>query len=344
MTFSTFVLAAVFLVVLFIFPALGAPTNTGSFVHTDTHAVTCQDYQISWGGGTPPYTLILQDIAAPDSPLESDIVNATSLVWPPDVPAGTIVQLKLTDSSGTLAQSKTFSIENGTDTSCVKSRNTSLATNTFGEASSNSSAGFPSISGGLASTTASAVSPTSVFPTGVASTAVAPEYSSSSVASTSSSIGDSNTGPLSQGSKVLVAAILAPIAVFMLSVLLLLFLRLRRRNRRRESDPESMAVQSLQPVVISFSRSTTETSGSPTAYPPEKALPVPPDRPQVTADELQNAIDRIQEMYAIMRQAQRSSAGTGDSGRVLELQRQIEYLMADNAALGGQPPPEYESH
>jgi hypothetical protein len=103
-------------------------------------------------------------------------------------------------------------------------------------------------------------------------------------------------------------------------------------------------VQSLQPVAALFPRSITGTSGSPTVYPPEKALPVPPDRPQVTADELQNAIDRIQEMYAIMRQAQRSSASTGDSGRVLELQRQIEDLMAENAALGGQAPPEYESH
>jgi hypothetical protein len=35
MSFSTFVLAAVFLVVFFFLPALGAPTNTGSFVHTE---------------------------------------------------------------------------------------------------------------------------------------------------------------------------------------------------------------------------------------------------------------------------------------------------------------------
>ncbi|KAJ6631573.1 hypothetical protein B0H10DRAFT_501118 [Mycena sp. CBHHK59/15] len=45
-------------VALFIFSALAATsTGKGSGIHVDAHAVTCQDFSISWQGGIAPYHL-----------------------------------------------------------------------------------------------------------------------------------------------------------------------------------------------------------------------------------------------------------------------------------------------
>ena len=79
---------------------------------------------------------------------------------------------------------------------------------------------------------------------------------------------------------------------------------------------------------------------------PEKFLPAlpPPQTSQVTSEELQAALDRIQEMYEIMREMQSTSSSNAPTvERVAELQMQIEDLMADNAMLGGEQPPDYDS-
>jgi hypothetical protein len=77
----------------------------------------------------------------------------------------------------------------------------------------------------------------------------------------------------------------------------------------------------------------------------EKSLPAAPGQPHISPAELQEAIDRIQEMYGLIRdmqmQTQSSASNAGANERVVELQRQIEHLMADNAVLSGEQPPDY---
>ncbi|KAJ7772102.1 hypothetical protein DFH07DRAFT_803714 [Mycena maculata] len=132
-------------------------------------------------------------------------------------------------------------------------------------------------------------------------------------------------------------------------VLVLLFIFLRLRKSTREAPPfhdiENSADQDLPPAAVPFGTTTPEsgTGMSSGQYPSEKSLPVLPTGPQVSPDELQNVIDRIQEMYAIMREMQTQTSGGSENSRVLELQRQIEGLMVDNAVLSGEQPPEYES-
>ncbi|KAJ7496883.1 hypothetical protein FB451DRAFT_1209118 [Mycena latifolia] len=330
-------LDAILLAALFILSALAASTSS---VHTDAHAVTCQSFSISWVGGVAPFNLTLQDAAAPEPPLESVTQTDNSFVWIPNVPAGTTVLLQVNDSGGTLAQKSSFNVQKGTDTSCVVQANTSSGANLSGTTTVASSTGSTS-STGLASPTPSSVSAPISSP--LVSSSVSPTASSSSTSSSGSTT--STSLKVSGGRKV---AIAAPISVFLivLVLLFLLVLWVRKRRHRETSalDPETIAGQSSpsssSPSGIDpFSQSTSPTQ----YYSSEKGLPALPIQPQVTAEELQNAIDRIQEMYAILRQTQSSSANAGDDGRVIDLQRQIQDLMADNAVLSGESPPDYDS-
>ncbi|KAJ7686544.1 hypothetical protein B0H17DRAFT_1136856 [Mycena rosella] len=213
--------------------------------------------------------------------------------------SGTVVLFHINDSSGTLAETTHFVVENG------KPANAFLASPGSARVNVTSSTG---------STTPS-------------STPIPASPTSGSTSPPGSTV--SETGASSKSS-VAVAAIVTPISVVVLALVAGLVFLLWKRSRRFGNppieDPESIAGQS-SPID---------------QYPSEKILPAVPTQPQVTAEELQRAIDRIQEMYAIMRQAQRSSASAGDSGRVVELQRQIEDLMADNAVLSGEAPPNYD--
>ncbi|KAJ6589899.1 hypothetical protein DFH09DRAFT_1140380 [Mycena vulgaris] len=327
---------ATVLVALFILPALGA-SGTSS-VHTDAHAVTCQSFSISWVGGTAPFKLTLQDAAAPEPPLESVTQTDSSFVWIPNVPAGTTVALQISDSGGTLAQTSSFNVQKGTDTSCVIQPKPSFVANI------SSPANEPSSTGSSTSTTATlsiSASPSESSRSAISVPPTAPSPSISNLGSITNP-----TSEASGGRKVAAVAIVAPIvSVLVLLVMLFLLLRLRQKRRRANPtshDPESMASQSLSvqigPSTANFGTPVTSPD---LLYPSEKSLPAVPIQPQVSAQELQVALDRIQEMYAIMQQTQVSSATAGE---VSELQRQIQELVADNAALIGEPPPDYDSN
>ncbi|KAJ7169104.1 hypothetical protein C8R43DRAFT_945068 [Mycena crocata] len=158
----------------------------------------------------------------------------------------------------------------------------------------------------------------------VISAAFPPTMTSSSISSPSMSGAGPDASSLasSGGNKVEVVAIVVPSVVG-----LSLFATAKKKTRNPENVPN---------VEISERRLSVQSSS-------EKSLsPVPPQS-QVSPEELQNAVGRIQEMYAIIRQMQRSSSSAGDTGRVAELQRQIDQRMADNAVRSGEQPPEYYS-
>ncbi|KAJ7198587.1 hypothetical protein GGX14DRAFT_469913 [Mycena pura] len=304
---------------LFTSPSLGS--SSVSSVHTDAHAVVCQSFNIAWAGGTrQPLDVIslrLQNAAFPEPPLESVTQSAQNFVWTPNVPPGTAVLLQVNDSSGALAQTNTFIVQNGSDTSCVvPSLSTSPSASLF------------------ISTTAS----------------LSPPNPSSSGAANSIPFGSTNN-------KRVIAAIVVPICVLMLAALIFLFVRLRKSRRAKNpfEDPENIVERDSQPVSLNISPFESPVNVAPPAvnmesqHPreqPEKFLPAlpPPQTSQVTSEELQAALDRIQEMYEMMREMQSTSSSNAPTvERVAELQMQIEDLMADNAMLGGEQPPDYDS-
>ncbi|KAJ6631574.1 hypothetical protein B0H10DRAFT_501119 [Mycena sp. CBHHK59/15] len=122
----------------------------------------------------------------------------------------------------------------------------------------------------------------------------------------------------SGGTKVPIAAIVGPILVLLalgLAVILLLWRR-RRHSGNPFDDPEnSSSLPDLPPISLNidpFDSTTTQPANPPLLYPSEKSFPSAPVQPQVSPEQLQNAIGRIQEMYGIIQQMQNSSSVSGD--------------------------------
>lgn len=90
-------------------------------INTPSNAVVCQPLSIQWQGGVAPYYLsVLSGNDPTGSALENlGTVNGTSFIWKVNIAAGTSIDLTLRDSAGNIAQTAAFSINSGTDTSCV---------------------------------------------------------------------------------------------------------------------------------------------------------------------------------------------------------------------------------
>lgn len=102
--------------------AAQAAAAEGLTIDTPTRAVVCQPLEITWSGGQPPYHVRLVPGDQPAAPPLRDFgrQDGTSYTWTVDVPPNTSVGLTVEDSTGAVAQSATFGIYDGDDTSCVQ--------------------------------------------------------------------------------------------------------------------------------------------------------------------------------------------------------------------------------
>ncbi|MFD7169091.1 hypothetical protein [Streptomyces violascens] len=102
--------------------AAQAPTADQITINTPTNAVVCQPLTLTWSGGEPPYQLKLLPGDQPSGPALRDFgqQDGTTYTWTVDLPPGTSVGLTLQDSTGAIAQSAPFTINGGSDTSCVQ--------------------------------------------------------------------------------------------------------------------------------------------------------------------------------------------------------------------------------
>lgn len=91
-------------------------------INTPSNVVVCQPTLIDWSGGTPPYHLSILPGNQPSAPAIEDLGDhyGTSYTWVDDLEPGTSVMLALRDSTGAVAQTAPFTINSGSDTSCIK--------------------------------------------------------------------------------------------------------------------------------------------------------------------------------------------------------------------------------
>ncbi|GLB40427.1 putative secreted protein [Lyophyllum shimeji] len=132
-------------------------------VNTPFNPVVCQPVLISWSGGTPPYFLLLFSIFDGNQPngqalFDFGEVKGNSLTWKVNFQAGRSIGLTIRDSTGASAQSAPFSINGGTDTSCVgqnpvTSAGPSGAGNTSGGSTPAATNTSPATTGGSTPTT-----------------------------------------------------------------------------------------------------------------------------------------------------------------------------------------------
>ena len=121
----------------------------------------CQNYPVTFSGGTPPYNIyankegVYADIL---SPIGSGITG-TTYTWKVNLASGTAINLFITDANGQSNTSGGATIMGSNDSSCLGTANTSSAAAGGGSGSSTSSGSSPtSSSGGNSSRSTSAPS------------------------------------------------------------------------------------------------------------------------------------------------------------------------------------------
>jgi len=158
----------------------------GSFsINTPSNVVVCQPILIQWSGGTSPYFLsVLPGNDPTGTALESlGTFNGTSFSWKVNIAAGTAIGLTLRDSNGNLAQTASFTVNPGTDTSCVGQA-------VSGSAGTASATPLPSVSGTTGGNTG-----TTAGTTGTQTTNTGTRPSSTASGSSASSTSSSGASP-----------------------------------------------------------------------------------------------------------------------------------------------------
>lgn len=137
----------------FVALAVATAAVLGQQINTPASLTVCQPTLLSWSGGQAPYFLsVIPGGQASAAPLKDfDQQSDTSETWTVDIPAGTSITLKLTDSTGNTVYSSPVTISEGSSTSCL---------NAAGGASSaaSGSASASSATGAVSSAVASASS------------------------------------------------------------------------------------------------------------------------------------------------------------------------------------------
>jgi hypothetical protein len=90
-------------------------------VNTPANAVVCQPVLVSWQGGQSPYYLSVLPGNTPSGQALENLgtFNGTTFTWTVNIAAGTSIDLTVRDSSGQTAQTAPFTINAGSDSSCV---------------------------------------------------------------------------------------------------------------------------------------------------------------------------------------------------------------------------------
>lgn len=155
-------------------------------IESPASLIQCQPALLSWSGGEAPYFLAAIPGGQPSAAAIKDFGSQTgnSLTWNVDLPVGTSVTLRITDSKGNANYNSEVTIQAGSSTACLNASGSSAAS---GAASSATGAA----GGVVASATSGAASAASAASSGVASAASAASSGVASVASAARSAASS---------------------------------------------------------------------------------------------------------------------------------------------------------
>lgn len=176
MQFSSILLAGTAMAAVVFAQDSGKPN-----INTPNPLIQCQNFQVTFSGGTPPYNLYATKEGVYGAILSQigSGITGTSYTWKVNLAAGTAINLFITDATGQANTSGGATILSSNDSSCLGSANTSSAA-AGGSASSTSGSSSPSSSsssGGSRTTSAPSSSNTSTG--GSRSSSSAPSQTSS---------------------------------------------------------------------------------------------------------------------------------------------------------------------
>jgi hypothetical protein len=139
----------------FVALAVAATAVLGQQINTPASLTTCVPTLLSWTGGQAPYflSIIPGGQASAASLKDFDQQSDNQETWNVDLPAGTSITVKLTDSTGNTVYSSPVTIGAGSSTSCLNASGSSSAASATGASSSAAGA-----VGGASSAVSSAMS------------------------------------------------------------------------------------------------------------------------------------------------------------------------------------------
>ncbi|KAF7315064.1 MI domain-containing protein [Mycena indigotica] len=146
------------------------------------------------------------------------------------------------------------------------------------------------------------------------------QLSSSSASESSASTKTTGKATAARNDGLAIAAIVVPVCTLLVFLLIGLLVLLRRRRRQLRRGDNLNHFTDLENSENPFESPISSPSVAPGGGSMSE-----------------------KEMYTLIREMQNTTV-TGGNERIAELQRQIEDLMADNAMLSGELPPDYENH
>ena len=92
-----------------------------SITFSSQNAAQCDEFNVSWTGGTPSYTVTITSDIKPELTIPDEVfanLTTTSIVWTADRCPGEVIEIIVNDS-GRLASSVAFALNASTNTSCL---------------------------------------------------------------------------------------------------------------------------------------------------------------------------------------------------------------------------------
>lgn len=148
----------------FVALAVAAASVLGQQINTPASLTVCQPTLLSWSGGQAPYFLSVIPGGQASAAALKDFGEQTDNqeTWNVDLPAGTSITLKLTDSTGNTVYSSPVTIGAGTSTSCLNAA-ASGSSSAASSASGSSTASGTGVVGGASSAVSSAAASASSY-------------------------------------------------------------------------------------------------------------------------------------------------------------------------------------
>lgn len=146
-----------------LFAVLAALAVNAQTISTPAAVIQCQPARFTVSGGEPPYIVDVipgGQVSAPAIAFIGDDIQGPAFTWTPDLPAGSNITFRITDSTGSPQYSFPVVIQAGSSDACLNASASSVSTGavtTTGDSSSTES-NLPSQTVGGATTSAASSS------------------------------------------------------------------------------------------------------------------------------------------------------------------------------------------
>ncbi|WVR07122.1 hypothetical protein IAU60_004163 [Kwoniella sp. DSM 27419] len=170
-------------------------------IQTPASLIQCQPALLAWGGGAAPYYVAVIPGSQASAAAIKDFgeQTGTSMTWTVDIPAGTSITLKVTDSSGAVNYNQAVTIQPGSSNSCL----TAGAANVASRASASATSAI------VGSASMSSVSSATAMAMSSVSASMHPSMASASASAASMSMSQASASASSMMSSIMASGSMA---------------------------------------------------------------------------------------------------------------------------------------